>query len=47
MGSLVQSLALDAATGNAAGLDVRKFAYVGRLTSNIDLGIGRPGGPVM
>lgn len=46
MGSLVQSLALDAATGNAAGLDVRKFSYIGRLTSNIDLGIGRPGGQV-
>jgi tripartite-type tricarboxylate transporter receptor subunit TctC len=44
MASLVQSLALDGLTGNAAGLDATKFSYIGRLTTNIDLGIARPGG---
>ena len=42
LGSLAQTLALDAAVGTAAGFDVTKFHYVGRLTSNIDLGVALP-----
>jgi tripartite-type tricarboxylate transporter receptor subunit TctC len=43
LGSLAQTLALDTAVGTAAGFDVTKFRYVGRLTSNIDLGVALPG----
>jgi tripartite-type tricarboxylate transporter receptor subunit TctC len=42
LGSLAQTLALDAAVGTAAGFDVTKFHYIGRLTSNIDLGVALP-----
>jgi tripartite-type tricarboxylate transporter receptor subunit TctC len=43
LGSLAQTLALDAAVGNGAGNDVTKFHYIGRLTSSIDLGVALPG----
>ncbi|MDP2355784.1 MAG: tripartite tricarboxylate transporter substrate-binding protein [Beijerinckiaceae bacterium] len=46
MGCIVQSLGLDAATGNVTGIDATRFTHIGRLTSNIDLGIGRPGGKI-
>jgi tripartite-type tricarboxylate transporter receptor subunit TctC len=42
LGSLAQTLTLDAAVGSGVGLDVTKFHYVGRLTSNIDLGVALP-----
>jgi tripartite-type tricarboxylate transporter receptor subunit TctC len=42
LGSLAQTLALDAAVGTAAGFDVTKFHYIGRLTSSIDLGVALP-----
>jgi tripartite-type tricarboxylate transporter receptor subunit TctC len=43
LGSLAQTLALDAAVDPGVGLDVTKFRYIGRLTSNIDLGVALPG----
>lgn len=43
LGSLAQTLALDAATGSGTGLDVTQFHYIGRLTSSIDLGVALPG----
>ncbi|MFN3892042.1 MAG: Bug family tripartite tricarboxylate transporter substrate binding protein [Beijerinckiaceae bacterium] len=46
MGCIVQSMGLDAATGNVTGVDATKFVHLGRLTTNIDLGIGRPGGKI-
>jgi tripartite-type tricarboxylate transporter receptor subunit TctC len=42
LGSLAQTLALDAATGTGSGLDVTQFHYIGRLTSSIDLGVALP-----
>ena len=42
LGSLAQTLALDAATGTGTGLDVTQFHYIGRLTSSIDLGVALP-----
>jgi tripartite-type tricarboxylate transporter receptor subunit TctC len=42
LGSLAQTLALDAAAGPDVGLDVMKFHYIGRLTSSIDLGVALP-----
>lgn len=42
LGSLAQTLALDSAVGTGAGLDVRRFRYIGRLTSSIDLGVALP-----
>jgi tripartite-type tricarboxylate transporter receptor subunit TctC len=42
LGSLAQTLAIDSAAGTGAGLDVRRFRYVGRLTSSIDLGVALP-----
>jgi len=46
LGSLVQSLALDTVTGSATGFDVTRFHYIGRLTTNIDVGIGKAGAPI-
>jgi tripartite-type tricarboxylate transporter receptor subunit TctC len=46
LGSLVQSLALDTVTGSATGFDVTRFNYIGRLTTNIDVGIARVGAPI-
>ena len=42
LGSLAQTLALDAAVGSGPRLDVRQFHYIGRLTSSIDLGVALP-----
>jgi tripartite-type tricarboxylate transporter receptor subunit TctC len=42
LGSLAQTLALDAATGTDSGLNVTQFHYIGRLTSSIDLGVALP-----
>ena len=38
-GSLAQTLALDSAVNPESKLDVSRFAYIGRATSNIDLGV--------
>ena len=38
-GSLAQTLALDSAVDPESKLDVSRFAYIGRATSNIDLGV--------
>lgn len=43
LGALVQSLPLDVAVGNAPGIDLARMRYIGRLTSNTDIGIGREG----
>jgi len=42
LGSLAQTLALDAAVGTGPRLDVTQFHYIGRLTSSIDLGVALP-----
>ena len=43
-GSLAQTLPLDYAMGDAhKDLDASKMPYLGRLVSNIDLGVGMPG----
>ena len=42
LGSLSQTLALDSVTGNTAKIDVSKFAYVGRVVSNVDAGVTLP-----
>ena len=42
LGSLSQTLALDSVTGNTAKIDVSKFAYVGRIVSNVDVGVTLP-----
>ena len=42
LGSLAQTLAIDAATGTGSGLDVTQFHYIGRLTGSIDLGVALP-----
>ena len=41
-GSLAQTLALDSITNNSADIDVSKFAYLGRVVSNIDAGVALP-----
>src|SRR5258706_13334262 len=41
-GSLAQTLALDSMTNTTAKIDVSKFAYVGRVVSNIDTGVALP-----
>jgi tripartite-type tricarboxylate transporter receptor subunit TctC len=41
-GSLSQTLALDSVTNNSAKIDVSKFAYIGRVVSNIDVGVTLP-----
>ena len=38
-GSLAQTLALDSAVDPASRIDVTKLPYIGRVTSNIDLGV--------
>jgi tripartite-type tricarboxylate transporter receptor subunit TctC len=42
-GSLAQTLPLDAAMSASKDLDATKMPYVGRMTSNIDIGMGMPG----
>jgi tripartite-type tricarboxylate transporter receptor subunit TctC len=42
-GSLAQTLALDSMTNAAAKIDVTKFAYIGRVVTNIDT-VGASGG---
>jgi len=42
LGSLAQTLALDADFGTSGGIDVTQFHYIGRLTSSIDLGVALP-----
>src|ERR1700737_2568839 len=41
-GSLAQTLALDSMTNTTTKIDVAKFAYVGRVVSNIDTGVALP-----
>lgn len=46
LGIVAQTLPLDAAMqGEKGGVDVTKMAYIGRLTTNIDVGHGMPGAP--
>jgi tripartite-type tricarboxylate transporter receptor subunit TctC len=42
MATVTQTLALDAAAAGIAAIDVARLAYVGRLTSAIDVGIALP-----
>lgn len=42
LGSLAQTLALDSVVNNSANIDVSKFAYIGRVVSNIDTGVALP-----
>ena len=42
LGSLAQTLALDSAINSSAKLDAAKFRYVGRVTTNIDVGAALP-----
>jgi tripartite-type tricarboxylate transporter receptor subunit TctC len=45
-GSVDQALALNSvSTWKKGEIDVTKFRYVGRLTSNVDVGVGLPGAP--
>lgn len=41
-GSLSQTLALDSVTSNTAKIDVSKFAYLGRVATNVDVGVTLP-----
>ena len=43
IGSLAQTLALDSTVNSSSKLDAAKFRYLGRLTSNIDVGAARLG----
>src|SRR5437868_10057686 len=38
-GSLSQTLALDSMIGNSAKADISKFAYLGRVVTNVDAGL--------
>lgn len=42
-GSLAQTLPLDAAMSTSKDLDATKMPYLGRMVSNIDIGLGLPG----
>src|SRR4029077_18090472 len=42
LGSLAQTLALDSIVNTNAKIDVAKFAYLGRVVTNIDMGIALP-----
>jgi tripartite-type tricarboxylate transporter receptor subunit TctC len=42
MASLSQTLAADTAGGSVVGLDATKFRYLGRITTNIDMGVALP-----
>ena len=42
LGSLAQTLALDSVVGSSTKLDAGKFRYLGRLTTNIDVGAALP-----
>jgi tripartite-type tricarboxylate transporter receptor subunit TctC len=39
LGSLAQTLALDSVTNPGAKIDVAKMAYIGRVASNVDVGV--------
>jgi len=41
-GSLAQTLAMDSVVSNTANIDVSKFAYIGRVVTNIDTGVALP-----
>jgi tripartite-type tricarboxylate transporter receptor subunit TctC len=41
LGSVSQTLPVDAATGELKGVDATKFHYLGRLTSSIELGVAK------
>jgi tripartite-type tricarboxylate transporter receptor subunit TctC len=43
IGSLAQTLALDSTVNSSSKLDAAKFRYLGRVTSNIDVGAARRG----
>ena len=43
LGSVSQTLPLDVATGADKNIDIDKVNYIGRVTSEIDLGVGLPG----
>ena len=42
LGSLAQTLALDSVVGSSTKLDASNFRYLGRLTTNIDVGAALP-----
>jgi tripartite-type tricarboxylate transporter receptor subunit TctC len=42
LASLSQTLATDTAAGSVTGLDATKFRYIGRITTNIDMGVALP-----
>jgi len=42
LGSLAQTLALDSITNSSVKIDVAKMPYIGRVVTNIDLGISLP-----
>jgi tripartite-type tricarboxylate transporter receptor subunit TctC len=42
LGSLSQTLAMDTAAGSVTGIDVTKFSYIGRVVTNVDLGLTTP-----
>lgn len=44
---LTQSLVLDVLLqGDKAGFDIAQMPYIGRLTANVDFGMGQPGSPI-
>lgn len=44
LGSVAQTIAVDAAVqGTKSGIDIARMPFLGRFTSNIDLGVGMPG----
>src|SRR5262249_25460149 len=42
LGSVAQTLAMDAATDEKTAIDVTRFPYIGRFTNNIDVGVALP-----
>jgi tripartite-type tricarboxylate transporter receptor subunit TctC len=42
LGSLAQTLALDSMTNTSSNLDVAKMPYIGRVVTNIDVGVALP-----
>lgn len=43
LGSLAQTLALDSVVNRSSKIDAAKFHYIGRITTNIDVGAALPG----
>ena len=42
LGTLAQTLALDSIVNPANGVDVTRFSYLGRVTTNVDIGAALP-----